>query len=516
MKKTVKKIMGKKKGGDILVSVIIFAAIAVTVITGLVNWGGELLSDIRSAATKEQAFQIAEAGIDYYRWHLAQYPTDYQDGTATSGPYYHNFYDKNGNLIGQYALSITAPLAGSTKVTITSTGTTTASPTLKRVIQAALAEPSLAQYAVVASDYLRFGAGTVVNGPITSNKGIHFDGTANNIVSSAMATYTDPDWDGNPNDNNSGGSCTNVSYGVHTCISPADPSPPSAMATNTAVFTAGRQVSVPAVDFTGLLSNLSTLLTVADGGGSCTSAPCWKPSGSLGYHMVINGSTYTMYKVTALQSTPNNCTNDANETGWGTWSIQVNGSGTITGQSSAIGTYSFPANGVVFVEDNLWVDGQTNGVRATIAAGFGSNGLVPNITVNNNLTYGGSTDALGLIAQNNVSVGLLSPATLTIDAALVAENGRVGRNYYNASCVVNSTNYYARTTLNLLGMIVTATRYGFQWTGSAYSCGGSIGSIGSGYCTRNITYDGNLLYSPPPDFPLASTQYQLASWKQLQ
>lgn len=232
--------------------------------------------------------------------------------------------------------------------------------------------------------------------------------------------------------------------------------------------------------------------------------------------MVINGSTYTMYKVTALQSTPNNCTNDANETGWGTWSIQVNGSGTITGQSSAIGTYSFPANGVVFVEDNLWVDGQTNGVRATIAAGFGSNGLVPNITVNNNLTYGGSTDALGLIAQNNVSVGLLSPATLTIDAALVAENGRVGRNYYNASCVVNSTNYYARTTLNLLGMIVTATRYGFQWTGSAYSCGGSIGSIGSGYCTRNITYDGNLLYSPPPDFPLASTQYQLASWKQLQ
>ena len=92
-----------KNKGDILVSVLVFAAVAVTVLTGLVNWGATLLVGIRTTAAKEQAFQIAEAGIDYYRWHLAQYPTDYQDGTATSGPYYHNFYDKNNNLIGGYS-----------------------------------------------------------------------------------------------------------------------------------------------------------------------------------------------------------------------------------------------------------------------------------------------------------------------------------------------------------------------------------------------------------------------------
>ena len=215
-----------KDKGDILISVLIFAAIAVTVLIGLVNWGATLLTNVRTTDAKEQAFQIAEAGVDYYRWHLAQYPTDYKDGTTTGGPYNHNFYDKNDNLIGGYSLTITPPPLGSTKVVITSTGTTTANKNVKRIVQAILAQPSLAQFAVVANDYLRFGAGTVVNGPVTSNKGIHFDGIANNVISSAMATYTDPDYA-------SGFSCTDVSYGVHTCIDPADPSPPSPATNNT-------------------------------------------------------------------------------------------------------------------------------------------------------------------------------------------------------------------------------------------------------------------------------------------
>ena len=103
---------------------------------------------------------------------------------------------------------------------------------------------------------MRFGAGTMVNGPVTSNIGIHFDGIANNVISSAMATYTDPDYA-------SGLSCTNVSYGVHTCVSPADPSPPSAAANNTAVFAAGRQYPVPATDFNGLEVNLQRISITA-------------------------------------------------------------------------------------------------------------------------------------------------------------------------------------------------------------------------------------------------------------
>jgi hypothetical protein len=33
----------------------------------------------------EQSLSIAEAGINYYRWHLAHSPQDYTDGTGGSG-----------------------------------------------------------------------------------------------------------------------------------------------------------------------------------------------------------------------------------------------------------------------------------------------------------------------------------------------------------------------------------------------------------------------------------------------
>lgn len=486
----------KQSRGDILVSVLVFAAIAVTVTTGMVNWGTTILTSLRTATAKEQAFQIAEAGVDYYRWHLAQSPTDYQDGTNHAGPYYHNFYDKDGNLIGSYSLAITPPLIGSTRVVITATATTTANPGVTKIIQSVLAQPSLAQYATVANDYLRFGAGTSVYGPILANGGIHFDGIAYNVISSAQNTSTDPD--------------TGLTeWGVWTAVSPADPQPPTPVTNHPAVFTAGRQFPAPASDFAGLTLNLQQLQTVAAPGGVCAAPSCWASSGVQGYHMVLNtNDTYTMYKVTALQPAPTSCANDLSQTEWGTWSIKVNAAGAYTGQT-LVGTYTFPAKGIIFVSDNLWIDGQINSARLTIASAIlpdpGAT-LEPNITINSNLLYTNSdaTDVLGLIAQGNVNVGLISPDSLTVDGALVAENGRVGRFYYDTDCKVNGTNYYTRSTITLVGMIATALRYGFAYTDN------------TGYGIRNITYDGNLLYSPPPSFPLASTQYQTVSWKQLQ
>ena len=39
----------------------------------------------RFRVDRERAIQIAEAGVDYYRWHLAHVPDDYQDGTGAAG-----------------------------------------------------------------------------------------------------------------------------------------------------------------------------------------------------------------------------------------------------------------------------------------------------------------------------------------------------------------------------------------------------------------------------------------------
>jgi hypothetical protein len=52
-------------------------------------------------------------------------------------------------------------------------------------------------------------------------------------------------------------------------------------------------------------------------------------------------------------------------------------------------------------------------------------------------------------------------------------------------------------------MIASYARYGFAYTD------------GTGYNIRNINYDANLLYAPPPSFPLTSDQYEILSWQEV-
>ena len=200
--------------GQLLIQVLVFAAIAILVLVGIASFVSVSIQAGRITVQRELAIEIAEAGIDYYRWHLAHSPNDYQDGTGSAGPYVHNLLDKNGNIVGQYILDIIPPPVGSTLVTITSTGKISANPNLQRKIQTKLAIPSIAKYAVIANAAMRFGAGTEVFGPIHSNGGIRFDGLAHNLVTSSVSSYDDPD--------HTGGN----EFGVHTHVSPTDPLPP--------------------------------------------------------------------------------------------------------------------------------------------------------------------------------------------------------------------------------------------------------------------------------------------------
>ena len=69
IRRSLQRVLTKK--GVILVNVIVFSTIAITVTTALVNWGASVLKTTRNLDAREQAFQIAEAGVEYYRWHLA-------------------------------------------------------------------------------------------------------------------------------------------------------------------------------------------------------------------------------------------------------------------------------------------------------------------------------------------------------------------------------------------------------------------------------------------------------------
>src|SRR3989338_11571087 len=160
------------KKGQLTLSVLLFSFVAIIILSGLIIWVDVNLKSAYRSIHRDSAFRIAEAGIEYYRWHLAHAPLDFQDGTGQAGPYSHDFYDKSGNIIGKFKLEITPPPLGSTVVTIRSTGTVDGVSGLEKTIEIKMAKPSFAKYAVVLNDNVRFGPGTDVFGQIHSNGGI--------------------------------------------------------------------------------------------------------------------------------------------------------------------------------------------------------------------------------------------------------------------------------------------------------------------------------------------------------
>ena len=466
----------RKKRGQIAVELLFLSAVVVALITGFVSLAASFLQLSLRAQNKLQAFAIAEAGVEYYRWHLAHAPEDFTDGTGKPGPYVHPYYDKNGNQIGQFSLTIPPPPSGSTIVTISSAGSVLADASVSKVIQVKMGIPSFAQYAWVLNEAVDFGSTAQVYGIIDSNAGVHFDGIAHNLVESALTNYTDPDNGLNE-------------WAVYTDGPPADPRPPTALPTSTSNnFLAGRSLGVPALDFAGITEDLATIKSEA-----VASNTYFGSSTALGYDLVLATTSYTLYKVTALVSAPHNCTNDENQANWGTWSVKT---------ETQIATGTIP-QGNMFFEDNLWVRGQINNVRVTIASGrFPVNpSTYSNITVNNSLTYTNfnGSDTIALISQNNINVGLNSDNDLTIDAALIAQNGWIGRFYYNSSCGAN----YVRNSLTTFGIMATNLRSGFAYVPT------------SGFSTRTYNYDANLLYAPPPSFPLTTDQYSPISWEEV-
>ncbi|PJE50510.1 MAG: hypothetical protein COV29_03825 [Candidatus Yanofskybacteria bacterium CG10_big_fil_rev_8_21_14_0_10_36_16] len=466
------------EAGQLSLYVLIFGSVAIVILSGFILWADLSFKAAIRQTDRLLALEIAESGIEYYRWHLAHVPDDFQDGTGEPGPYEHDFFDKNGNIIGKFTLEITPPSESSGVVIIKSTGTVDVDDSIERIVEARLALSSLAGYAIVSNDSIHIGQGAEVFGPIHSNGGISFNGIAHHIVTSTRETYDDPAHAGVEE------------YAVHTHINPADPLPPNPLQKRPSVFKAGRDFPVPAVDFDGIARDLSDIKTGAQASGSY-----FGPSSAEGYRVVLKtNDTFDLYKVNSQIAPPAGCTNDLSESDWGTWSID---------SETFLNNYALPSNGLIFFEDNAWIEGEIDGERLTLATGIfpESPGNYKHIIVNNNLTYSNinARDKLGLVTQGNIIIGMESTGDLRIDAAIVAKNGRVGRFYYNPSC----SPYHNRQSLTIYGMIATNEKYGFAYTD------------GTGYQQRSITYDPRLLSDPPPGFPSDAGFYEIISWKEL-
>lgn len=451
-----------KKRGNILFVVLILGGLAAFLIGGLVQLGISEYRAGRAKTAKEVAFNLAEAGIEYYRWHLERDPSDFQDGTGGLGPYVHTYTDKDGVIIGSFSLGITSPSPGSSIVQIRSTGWSVVEPLVRQTILARVGPPSLAAFAFLTNANAVITAGAV-HGKLHANGGIRFDGTADSLITSARATYTCQTVDG--------------------CSMPEE-KPGIWGAGGPATFW---QFPVSQGDFSGITANLAALKTFAQSDGIYLG-----PSGTNGYYLRLNSNrSVDIFLVTALQ--PPITGTDVNGV--------VHTESNDIQSTQFVETRAIPSSGLIFGEDKIWVDGLVSGFITIGSGRFPDNPATrSSIVINGSITYlnKDGSDALGLVAQQDVLIPYFSPADLEIDAAMVAQNGSVQRYFYDGS---------VKNRLTVYGSVVSYGNWIWTWLS------GGEGPVVSGYTSSDVTYDFHLTSAPPPGFPVQNASYQIISWQ---
>lgn len=471
------------KRGYFTLLVLVYSAVFLTLVSAL---SGYIFVEKRLELAKEnreKAFHIAEAGLEYYRWHLAHWPNDLKDGTGQSGPYQHSINDPEGGVMGNYSLDISGGvLCGQvTSVSITSTGWTTADPTYKRILYAKYTRPSVAEYSTIVNSNVWAGADRVINGPYHSNGGVRMDGTHNADVTSGVSTW----------------SCTST-FGC------------SPSATKNGVFGAGGPSNLwsfpaPAIDFNGISVDLTKLKGYATSSGRYFAA-----SGNYGYRIVFkDNATIDVYRVTGTTQV------------WGyTTEYRWRQERPVISASTFVGNYTIPEScPVVFVEDNAWIEGVVKGKVTFAAADVGTGSVDRSIILNNSLTYASTTgDGLTAIGEQDVLVGLQTPDLMSVNGIYIAQKGKFGRNHYcqsecdssngsNEGLPSSLDSYVTRSTLNTNGTVVSNGRIGTKWT--------SGNSFISGYSQRNDSYDRTLASDPPAFTPATSDDYKFVEWRDL-
>lgn len=420
----------------------------------------------------ERVLTIAQSGAEYYRWHLAHSPTDFTDGTGQPGPYVHAISDPYGGTEGSFSLSITPPASGSSIVTISSTGNLTSHPDIKRTVVTTYGRPSIAKYAFLQNANVWYGQKITVHGPIFSNGGIRMDGTHDSTVQSAKATYT---------------------CGAETGCDPPQTKP--------GIWGTGGpqelwEFPVPTVDFNTMVVDFTSMRDAAQ-----TNGVYLGPSGSYGYHVTFTSDgTYTVKRVTSA----------LNRRGWSVEGECENLYQEINNETE-VGTYAISQKPILFAEDHLWVDGVVNGNITVVAARFPTDVNRMNIWINNNITYAAKdgTSNLGLIAQNDIYFALDIPQIFEIDAALLAQKGRVIRHNYRYQGCSNS-NLAVRQQLIIYGSLISNLKS--YWSYGQGGAGFGNDPV-SGFSQREIIYDPGLYFGPPPYFPTQG-EYEFISWEE--
>jgi hypothetical protein len=306
--------------------------------------------------------------------------------------------------------------------------------------------PSFTKYTLlVNNDYLWVSSGEKISGSVhVNNNGVYNEGEITGDASSTESTYTSTNWGDQP--------------GV------AGPG----------VFGGAKLFPVPRIDFNQLNVDILNLRNETRDLGE---GQYFEPSGKKGYHIILKDSSYDIYAVKQ----------------YGNSSYDIS-------SEQLLGNHTYPDKGVIFVEDNLWVEGAVNGQKLTLVAAdpASSGGQRKRIVIPDSIKYTNydGRDKIGLLTQTDILVSKNAPSDMEIDAAMIAKEGEIRTDNYSG-LVKNSIKVYGSMAHNA----------GLVWTYVDH------GTIVSGYKkTETIMDDSNLL-NPPPKFPTTGV-YSILSWRE--
>lgn len=454
-----------------MVLILVFGSIFLVIVSGFIGSVIAQSQVVNFRYEQQRATDIAEAGLNYYKWYLAHNPGDLTGGGTFT------YEDPELGPIGSYELTVAGQsyCGQISSINVQSRGWTDVDPGAAVTISATYKQPTVAEYSFINNAGVRYGSSRVITGPVHGNQWVQMDGAHNSFVGSGIATY-----------DNSGTTVGGVFQGSPTNSTPS-------------LFV----YPIEAIDFTGLTVDLANIRTLAQADGFY-----YGPTTGAGYRLIFNGDgTVDIYRVT----TTTNYWSYSSTEGWHRGERNHINNTSQLADDLVLGT-DCP---VLFFEDKLWIEGEVT-QKVTVAAGLNTSNTQNNVVISGDVTYASTGDpGLVAVAEDDVDVGISVPNDMTINGIFIAQNGRFGRNHYcESDCSDDSGNqglpgtldeYVSRDSLTRLGSVISNLRGGTEWSsGSTHS---------SGFRSRVTAFDRNQVDNPPPLTPITNDVYELQDWR---
>lgn len=467
--------MNKNKG-IIITFVLVFVAIFMILLGGLVSFILAQLNQTAKREAYEQSLSASEAGVEYYKWCLNN---EVEQECSTQKEY----KDPEGNIIGDFTLDIEARTSCGEVMEreIVSVGRTDDFPETDRKIRVLYGKSSVAKYSYLLNDNVWAGSDREIRGTYHSNGGVRMDGENQSVITSNREEWV----------------CTD-SFGCSYSSCPEDCWTDNWECHCPGVFTTTGNSQpglfdypAPLFDFDGISVDLLAIKNAASSFGIYLPPSTGIDGRADGYHLnLLDDGTVEVWIITRLGRV---------------WAYSLE-EGWHYDYSVIQDEYlydTYPVNStcaLVFVEDNLWLEGKIKGKVTIASADLADPNKTTGSVLVNDIDYDQEgVDGLALISQEDILISPDSPDQMELKGIFIAQHGHFGRHHYPENI---------RDKLEITGSVVSNGRVGTKWTSGS--------QILSGYLKRENYIDPSLIYSPPPFVSDTSLEFEILNWEELE